>query len=216
MSADPAERAEPAALCIPERPYTRLMRDGALVDIAEPDWRAISLPALALQLADINRWSGALSRPVSDAEHSIMVWRIAPAGLKLAALLHDGHEAVTCDLPRPEKRFFADRLPGFAELLDATERRIDIAIAMAAFAHARRSLAGERLAAEAVADQMREPALKAADERAALAELHAFGPRGFVKRAGYLPGYAATAPEREDCALRWLDLVTLEARGWAG
>lgn len=63
---------------------------------------------IAHHLAQINRYTGACSRPFSVAEHSLLVERIghqrgATPILRLALLMHDAHEAYTCDMSSPAK-----------------------------------------------------------------------------------------------------------------
>ena len=63
---------------------------------------------IAHHLAQINRFTGACSRPYSVAEHSLLVERIGAARgatpiVRLALLMHDGHEAFTTDLSSPAK-----------------------------------------------------------------------------------------------------------------
>jgi hypothetical protein len=66
------------------------------------------LQDIAHHLAQINRFTGACSRPYSVAEHSLLVERIgarrgASPILRLALLMHDAHEAYTSDLSSPAK-----------------------------------------------------------------------------------------------------------------
>jgi hypothetical protein len=63
---------------------------------------------IAHHLAQLNRFTGACSRPYSVAEHSLLVERIGAARgasptLRLALLLHDAHEAYTNDQSSPAK-----------------------------------------------------------------------------------------------------------------
>lgn len=63
---------------------------------------------IAHHLAQINRFTGACSRPYSVAEHSLLVERIGAARgastvTRLALLMHDAHEAYTSDLSSPAK-----------------------------------------------------------------------------------------------------------------
>lgn len=69
---------------------------------------APDLKDIAHHLAQINRFTGACSRPYSVAEHSLLVERIGAArgaspSLRLALLLHDAHEAYTSDQASPAK-----------------------------------------------------------------------------------------------------------------
>lgn len=64
---------------------------------------------IAHHLAQINRFTGAASRPYSVAEHSLLCERIAaaegaPAIARLCALMHDAHEAYVSDMASPAKR----------------------------------------------------------------------------------------------------------------
>jgi len=68
----------------------------------------LSIADIAHHLAQINRFTGACSRPYSVAEHSLLCSEIAErAGRSLyvqrAALMHDAHEAFTQDLSSPAK-----------------------------------------------------------------------------------------------------------------
>lgn len=87
---------------------------GAIVDMrypsACPDGQ-LSLLDIAQSLAETNRYNGHCSRPLSVAEHSLLVcdilereFAINRPGPLLAALLHDAHEAYTGDCPAPVKR----------------------------------------------------------------------------------------------------------------
>lgn len=63
---------------------------------------------IAHHLAQINRFTGAASRPYSVAEHSLLCEHIAAsegAGpmARLCALMHDAHEAYTSDMASPAK-----------------------------------------------------------------------------------------------------------------
>lgn len=67
-----------------------------------------ALKDIAHHLAQINRFTGACSRPYSVAEHSLLVERIgqergAAPIVRLALLMHDAHEAYTTDLSTPAK-----------------------------------------------------------------------------------------------------------------
>lgn len=70
---------------------------------------ALSIRAVAHSLACINRFTGHALRPVSVAEHSLLVCDIVERQLhlgihaQLAALLHDAHECITNDVATPVK-----------------------------------------------------------------------------------------------------------------
>jgi predicted HD phosphohydrolase len=77
---------------------------GAMTDAGRP----VRIDDIAHQLAIINRFHGATSRPYSVAEHSLLVSEIAQRHgmssiIQLAALLHDAHEIYTQDLSSPGK-----------------------------------------------------------------------------------------------------------------
>ncbi|MDM0011965.1 hypothetical protein QTH87_05870 [Variovorax sp. J22P168] len=71
--------------------------------------RPVRIDDIAHQLANINRFHGATTRPYSVAEHSLLCSEIAQRAMakpitQLAALLHDAHEIYTNDLSSPAKR----------------------------------------------------------------------------------------------------------------
>ena len=87
-----------------------LMSDGTEVDMFHPCLTSVNMTHIPHHLATINRYTGAARRPMSVAEHSLLVCEIAQRvhGLNvhglLAALLHDAHEAYTNDLHSPGKQ----------------------------------------------------------------------------------------------------------------
>jgi hypothetical protein len=88
-----------------------LTATGATVNLEWVAASSISLLDIAHHLAQINRFTGACSRPYSVAEHSLLVVEIMERDLAirsphalLAGLLHDAHEAYTQDLSTPLKR----------------------------------------------------------------------------------------------------------------
>ncbi len=71
--------------------------------------RPVHIEDVAHQLALINRFHGATSRPYSVAEHSLLCCDIAArlgrsVHVQMAALWHDAHECVTQDVSSPAKR----------------------------------------------------------------------------------------------------------------
>ena len=88
-----------------------LTATGVVVDLHFIAAADINLQDIAHHLAQINRYTGACSRPYSVAEHSLLVCEILerergirnPALLQ-AALMHDAHEAYTADLSSPMKQ----------------------------------------------------------------------------------------------------------------
>lgn len=101
--------------------------NGAEVDMRYPRASAITLPDVAHHLAQINRFNGAACRPYSVAEHSLLVCEIAerefhlPVAGRLAALMHDAHEAYVGDVHSPAKAEIGD---GWADLERRFERLV--------------------------------------------------------------------------------------------
>lgn len=92
--------------------YHLLAKDDILTDETSP----ININDIAGQLAKINRFSGATSRPYSVAEHSILCASLAMRyGLnkkvQLACLLHDAHEAYLNDVTTPVKQAMRQLTP---------------------------------------------------------------------------------------------------------
>lgn len=76
--------------------------------LAGPELDTPRIGDIAHHLAQINRFTGAASRPYSVAEHSLLCEQIAAsegAGpmARLCALMHDAHEAYTSDMASPVK-----------------------------------------------------------------------------------------------------------------
>ena len=81
-----------------------LFGEHAMTDAGRP----VRIEDIAHQLATINRFHGATSRPYSVAEHSLLCSEIAERAMmkpitQLAALLLDAHEIYTNDLSSPAK-----------------------------------------------------------------------------------------------------------------
>jgi len=84
---------------------------GRQVNLAAPLAHAhqLSVREIAHSLATINRFTGHALRPISVAEHSLLVCDIVGTQMhlgvhaQLAALLHDAHECITNDLASPAK-----------------------------------------------------------------------------------------------------------------
>ena len=83
---------------------------GAMVDLRQFTRVDISLLDIAHALACINRFTGHAARPYSVAEHSLLVERlmlsefgVTQPKARLAALLHDAHEAYIGDISTPIK-----------------------------------------------------------------------------------------------------------------
>ena len=93
-----------------------LTATGAPFNLRRVNEADISALDIAHSLAQTNRFNGHTARPYSVAEHSLLVaellerdFGVHDSAALLAALLHDGHEAYTGDMPTPIKH-----LLGFA------------------------------------------------------------------------------------------------------
>lgn len=82
---------------------------GNEVDLRYPQVSTITLADISWHLSQINRYTGACRRPYSVAEHSLLVLEIVERVMtldlhgRMAALMHDAHEAYTQDLSTPAK-----------------------------------------------------------------------------------------------------------------
>lgn len=88
-----------------------LTHSGQTINLAAIDHSRVDLLDIAYSLAHTNRFNGHSARPISVAEHSIVVSEImerhlavrSPAVL-LAGLMHDAHEYLTGDMSQPMKQ----------------------------------------------------------------------------------------------------------------
>lgn len=96
-----------------------LTANGLEIDLRYPQVRNITLADISHHLAQINRYTGACRRPYSVAEHSLLVLEIVERCMRvdihgrLAALMHDAHEAYTQDLSTPAKGMVGDAWHNF-------------------------------------------------------------------------------------------------------
>lgn len=87
-----------------------LTATGTVVDLARLGPTQIYISDIAHHLSQLNRFTGACSRPYSVAEHSLLVvkilrmWGHQDPNLLLAGLLHDAHEAYCADISAPFKQ----------------------------------------------------------------------------------------------------------------
>lgn len=87
-----------------------LTATGTVVDLARLAPAQIFISDIAHHLSQLNRFTGACSRPYSVAEHSLLVvkilrnWGHQDPNLLLAGLLHDAHEAYCADVSAPFKQ----------------------------------------------------------------------------------------------------------------
>lgn len=95
---------------------------GLFYNFDEPSPDQISLTDIAHHLSKAARFAGATMSDQSVADHSIIVAQIVLAGPEpwraFEALLHDGHEAYLCDIPRPMKKKFGPVLKELADIAD--------------------------------------------------------------------------------------------------
>lgn len=100
------------------------MSSGAYVDIIDPQPHTIRLDDIAHHLAQSNRYNGAPNRPLSVAEHTLLVadrcraWGCNPPTI-LRALHHDDAEAYLGDIVRPVKAHMPEYKAVEARLEDA-------------------------------------------------------------------------------------------------
>jgi 5'-deoxynucleotidase YfbR-like HD superfamily hydrolase len=189
---------------------------GRFIDLLQPDWREIDVNDLAHALSQIRRWAGQSRRPISDAEHCLLVGRLVTPRFRLAALLHDAHEAIIGDLIKPfEHALVAILGENVAWAVKGIKFSIDEAIARAVletFASAAMETAPTiQIEAHALACEMWSDEVRSADERAgrlenavrrrdALQRLDDFGQTA----ARHVPAWA---PDEGACRAEWLDLV---------
>jgi uncharacterized protein len=111
---------------------------GNEVDLRYPQVQTITLADISHHLAQINRYTGACRRPYSVAEHSLLVLeiveRVMPLDVhgRMAALMHDAHEAYTQDLSTPAKGQVGDAWHAFEGRL---QRAVLCAFALNAAMH---------------------------------------------------------------------------------
>ena len=93
-----------------------LEKSGILFPLDPPDKSLITIEDIAHNLSRIPRWNGNTCRPISVAEHSILVMQMVedynpdPTAM-MQALLHDATEAYIGDIPAP----FKDLIPAIGQ-----------------------------------------------------------------------------------------------------
>lgn len=103
------------------------LRSGLVFDLVNPIPAMVTIDDIAWALAHTLRYGGHADVPINVASHSLNVrWIVMQSDtkpeLRLAALLHDAHEAYVGDVIRPLKKLLGDEWM-------AIEQRIDRAIA---------------------------------------------------------------------------------------
>lgn len=86
------------------------------IDIPAPSRDSINIDDIAHHLANRCRFNGATEPFYSVAQHSVLVSELVPERDRLAALLHDAHEAYGGDVISPWKEYLNARFPGYAEI----------------------------------------------------------------------------------------------------
>lgn len=185
---------------------------GEFLDLLNPDPAIITPPVLAHHLSQVNRYAGAVRRPLSVAEHTVLVSkyleseRVPPMTI-LRGLHHDNSEAFLHDITRPLK----ERLPAYRVIEDQMTIAID-----------------EALGFGPLTDEQRA-AIKTADNWALSCEAYHLMPskgRGWwceglydpddarhAKVAGYLTNHTSTVPSSMGSMwllrhYKWLESVT--------
>lgn len=86
----------------------------------KPNESEVAIEDIAHHLSLICRFTGAVKKHYSVAQHSLLVSHLVPDELALSGLLHDASEAYTNDMGSPQKA----GLPDFRRLEDAIQERI--------------------------------------------------------------------------------------------
>lgn len=101
---------------------TILLSNGEYFDFLDPGASKWGDHELGTALGKVCRFAGHCDGFYSVAEHSLHVASLVPPAFRLAALLHDAHEAFTGDITYPLKRLLGD-------IIKSIEARIDAVIA---------------------------------------------------------------------------------------
>lgn len=92
---------------------------GRRIYYERPDPEAFDIEEMAHCLSQVNRFVGHVRSPYTVAQHSCCVVRLLPEQYRLEGLLHDGHEMLTNDIPRPLKELLGPELNVIIRKLDA-------------------------------------------------------------------------------------------------
>jgi hypothetical protein len=110
---DPESGSESLRSFITQRPDvspTMLMRNGRTFDLIHPDRSVFDITDIAWGLARECRFGNQVRDDLfySVAQHSLWIAARVPDSLAWQALMHDAHEFVLCDLPKPIKLLCPD------------------------------------------------------------------------------------------------------------
>ena len=86
---------------------------GTLINFRTPVEAMIRLEDIATALSNICRFGGQIHTFYSVAQHTLLVWFLAPDHLKEIALLHDAAEAYVGDVIKPFKNLLGDRYESY-------------------------------------------------------------------------------------------------------
>ena len=81
--------------------------NGIRVDLRSPKPETITLDDIARGLSNEARFCGQMIEHYSVAQHTLLVWHLAPDHLKAVALIHDAAEAYLKDIHKPLKNLLA-------------------------------------------------------------------------------------------------------------
>ena len=98
---------------------TILLSNGQYFDFLDPGASIWGVDELAIALGKCCRFAGHCRNFYSVAEHSVHVASLVPPEHRLAALLHDAHEAFTGDITYPLKRLIGDAIKPIEARIDA-------------------------------------------------------------------------------------------------
>ncbi len=81
---------------------------GGMIDLADPKPEMIDIRDIANALSKLCRYTGHCRGFYSVAQHSVLVSRVLPEGLRLHGLMHDASEAYLGDVSSPLKAMLPD------------------------------------------------------------------------------------------------------------
>ena len=142
------------------------MMSGKVLDFSDPLPEEICITDIAHNLSMICRFNGACPKHYSVAEHSLILADAMVGEFKVAAFLHDAHEAYTGDIISPVKSILGIRFDNLVWSLDR-------AIAL-------------KLLSDSEADLFTSPQVQAMDAYILDAEIRTFFPGKQYKSTTYI------------------------------